>query len=132
MGEIEPYALNIALEVLKILGGVLVPVLTIIVTVYAKKFENKMKRKAIQGEIDRLTLWADQANSFKLMSAAEKADTVLDTVRLFALESGIAISDSELLLMIDRSMQSLVKLQMTGLKLMKLKREVNDECDNSQ
>lgn len=113
----EPYALSIALEILKILGGIFVPVMTIGITIYAKKLENKMGRKAVRDEISRHVLAGEQVKFFSSMKDEDKVSTVLEAVGLFVMESGIAISDVELRMMIEQALSTPRKLAVAGMKL---------------
>ena len=113
----EPYALNIALEILKILGGVLVPLLTIGITIYAKKFENKMERKAIKDEIRFHIVTGEQVEFFSAMEGDNKIETVMEAVQPFIMESGIAISEVELRIMIEQALSTPRKLAMAGIIL---------------
>ena len=87
--------------------------------IYIKRMETKLKRKMILDEINRYTEWADEAQSFKLMSSNEKMETVFAKAMEFAMENDIRIEERELMLMVERSVQSAGRLETIGLSLMK-------------
>lgn len=86
---------------------------------YIKRLGDKLKRKMLLDEVNRYTQWAQEAQSFKLMSSSEKVETVFYKAMEFAEENEIKVSDVELNLMVERAVQSLSRLETIGLKLMK-------------
>lgn len=84
---------------------------------YVKRLDSKLKMKTLTDEINRYVAWADQANSFKAMSNMDKRDTVLERIRQFAADNEIAITDAQLILMVERSVQSLRSLEDIGIKM---------------
>ena len=124
---IEPYLIDIGLEILKIAGGILIPMLTIAGTLYAKKLERKIERNALRSEIDKLTTWAGEAKTFQLMSMTERRQAIKESIQLYVYDNNMKISDVEIELMIDRSLQGLRKLEHIGEAIYKLNRmEVRD------
>ena len=120
---LEPTALSIGLEILKMIGGVLVPFLTIIFTIYAKKWEAAAKRKDIKDEVNRLTQLANSVDSFKLMNSEQKVETIRASIISYAAERNINITIQEIDLLIENSIQSAKRFELYGLKLMKLNKE---------
>ena len=86
---------------------------------YIKRLGDKLKRKMLLDEVNRYIQWAQGAESFKLMSSSEKEETVFTKAMEFAEENEIRISDKELLLMVERAVQSISRLETIGLSLMK-------------
>lgn len=110
-----------------VLGEVITVVLGLIVTgigtygaFYVKKLTDKMKRKDLINEVKLYIQFAEQANSFKLMSTQEKKETVMSKAQQYAMENGIPVTQEELSLIVETSIQSLKQLEGIGLKLMKL------------
>ena len=87
--------------------------------IYIKKMETKLKRKMLLDEVNRYVAWAQEAQSFKLMSSSEKIETVFTKAIEFAEENEIKISDKELNIMVERAVQSLSRLETIGLRLMR-------------
>lgn len=86
---------------------------------YLKRMESQLKRKMILDEISKYAEWANGAKSFKLMSSEEKIETVFMKAVEFAEENGIQISDTELLMMVERTIESTPRLESIGRNLMK-------------
>lgn len=87
--------------------------------IYIKRMETKLKRKMLLDEVNRYVAWAQEAQSFKLMSSSEKIETVFTKAIEFAEENEIRITDKELNIMVERAVQSLSRLETIGLSLMK-------------
>lgn len=115
MDQIEPYMLNIALEVLKILGGVLIPALTIFVTIYAKKWQRNQIRKDVRNEIRYVTQIS--TDTFKLMSFELKKETTLQHLYKFLADEGYNISEPELELMVERELSAPKRLERLALSI---------------
>ncbi len=110
-----------------VLGEIITVVLGLIITGVStygafrvKLLTDKMKKQTLLNEINRYVEFAEKAKSFQLMSSDEKKETILEKATEFALENGIKVSTSELVLMVEGSMQSLKKLEGIALKLMKM------------
>lgn len=110
-----------------VLGEIITVVLGLIITGVStygafrvKLLTDKMKKQTLLNEINRYVEFAEKAKSFQLMSSDEKKETILEKATEFALENGIKVSPSELVLMVEGSMQSLKKLEGIALKLMKM------------
>jgi len=113
------------------LGGVLNEVITVVLGLvvagigtygafYMKKLTDKMKRKDLINEVKLYIQFAEQANSFKLMSTQEKKETVMSKAQQYAMENGISVTQQELALIVETSIQSLKQLEGIGLRLMKI------------
>lgn len=101
---IEPYLLDMALEVLKIIGGVLIPVLTMLGMTYKRKFERQFKKNEIEKEIARYTQWASKLQSFETMDTESKKQTIMKDITPFVIDMDINISNTELELMIEKAL----------------------------
>lgn len=106
----------------EIVGAIVALLITAIGTyggIYLKRVETKLKRKMLLDEVNRYIAWAQEAQSFKLMSSPEKIETVFTKAIEFAEENEIKITDKELNIMVERAVQSLSRLETIGLNLMK-------------
>ena len=119
---IEPYLLNIGLEILKMVGGILVPLLTIIFTIYANKFKKSIERNQVKGEVDRLVQWALQAKSFQTMKLDDRIGAIMESARLFMAENNITMTNTELTIMIENSLAGLKKLEAARYKINRLRK----------
>lgn len=108
----DPVVLDVALEVIKAIVGVVIPALTIALTFYTKRLNDKLKRKSLKDEIHRLTQFAEETESFKLMNTKEKEETLLESMKVFVVQNDITISDAELELLVERALQSERNLRM--------------------
>lgn len=124
MGDILTTALgNVLGEVITVVLGLVLTGVSTWGAFYIKRMNDKFKLKTLVDEVNRYVQWAEQAKSFKLLSSEEKKQTVLERIQQFAIENGISVTESELAIMVERSVQSIMNLEMAGLKLMKLKKE---------
>lgn len=106
----------------EIAGAIVALLITAIGTyggIYLKRVETKLKRKMLLDEVNRYVAWAQEAQSFKLMSSSEKIETVFTKAIEFAEENEIKITDKELNIMVERAVESLSRLETIGLSLMK-------------
>lgn len=108
IGEIVGAVVTLVISAIGIYGGT-----------YLKRMEVQFKRKMVLDEISKYTQWADGAKSFKLMSVEEKIETVFARASEFAMENDIQISEKELMLMVERTVQSPNRLESIGRNLMK-------------
>lgn len=108
IGEIVGAVVTLVISAIGIYGGT-----------YLKRMEVQFKRKMVLDEISKYTQWADGAKSFKLMSVEEKIETVFTRASEFAMENDIQISEKELMLMVERTVQSPNRLESIGRNLMK-------------
>ena len=118
IGEIVGAVVTLVISAIGIYGGT-----------YLKRMEAQFKRKMVLDEISKYTQWADGAKSFKLMSVEEKIETVFTRASEFAMENDIQISEKELMLMVERTVQSPNRLESIGRNLMKrnLERKQGDK-----
>jgi hypothetical protein len=123
----DPFVLNIALEVVKAIIGVAIPALTIYLTFYTKRVQEKVERKALQNEIDRLTSHALQAKSFELMDYGSRVEAVVESIRTYAMRNDMMLHDVEIKLLVEQSFSSLKSLENVGLQLYKFKMERKNE-----
>lgn len=108
IGQIVGAVVTLVISAIGIYGGT-----------YLKRMEAQFKRKMVLDEISKYTQWADGAKSFKLMSVEEKIETVFTRASEFAMENDIQISEKELMLMVERTVQSPNRLESIGRNLMK-------------
>lgn len=115
---LTPELSNILLEILKVIGTALISGLTIALTVYVNRLQRKIKRNEVQREIDRYAQWALKLESFTSMTFDQQKQIILEDIRTFVMENGIAISDTQLELMIEQALTIPKSLQLTmkGLK----------------
>jgi hypothetical protein len=109
-------------QIITIVSGLLFTGISALGAFYIKRLIDTAKKKTLLNEIDRYVLWADQAESFKVLSGKEKAQAVLEKARQFAEENGITVGDNELSLMVERSVQSLRSLSNIGMRLSQSKK----------
>jgi len=109
-------------QIITIISGLLFTGISALGAFYIKRLIDTAKKKTLLDEINRYVLWADQAESFKLLSGKEKAQAVLEKARQFAEENGITVGDKELSLIVERSVQSLRQLSNIGMRLSQSKK----------
>lgn len=88
-------------------------------TFFFNRMKNEIKRKALVNAVNRYIDYIENVKSFQLMSAEAKKMTVAEKAQQFAVENDITISESELSLIIEKSIQSLRSLENVGLRMMK-------------
>jgi hypothetical protein len=98
-----------------------VPAMAVYLTFYTKRWNEKMERKALQAEVDRLTNYATQARSFEVMDYDSRVAAVVESVRLYALKNNMTLHDVEIQMLVEASFGSLRSLEGVGLKLYQLK-----------
>jgi hypothetical protein len=113
--------MEIVIEVVKALVGVAIPAMTVYLAFYTKRINEKMERKALQAEVDRLTNYATQARSFEVMDYDSRVAAVVESVRLYALKNNMTLHDVEIQMLVEASFGSLRSLEGVGLKLYQLK-----------
>lgn len=113
---------NVLGEVITVLLGLIITGVSTYGAFRIKLFTDKLKKQTLLNEINRYVEFAEKAKSFQLMTVEEKKETVLEKAQEFAMENDIKVSEKELALMVENSIKSLVRLEMIGLKLMKLKK----------
>ena len=117
----DPFVMEIVIEVVKALVGVAIPAITVYLAFYTKRINEKMERKALQAEVDRLTNYATQARSFEVMDYDSRVAAVVESVRLYALKNDMTLHDVEIQMLVEASFSSLRSLEGVGLKLYQLK-----------
>lgn len=123
MDAIDPIVLEVGLEVVKAIVGVVIPALTIALTFYTKRLNDKFKRKSVVDEIHRLTRLAQETQTFKSMNIGEQTNTLLDSMRTYVLANDIPMSDSELEFLVERTLRSENSLKMRFALLDKTRSE---------
>lgn len=108
----DPLVLEIGLEVVKAIVGVVVPALTVALTFYTKRLNQKLQKKSLQDEIYRQINLANEVQTFKAMNMGEKATTLLESMQAFVITNQIPVSEVELKLLVERALQSENNLQM--------------------
>lgn len=117
----DPFVLNIVLEVVKAIVGVVIPAFTIYLGFYTRRVNENVKRKDLQREIDRLTSHSLQLKSFEVMDYETKVDVISESALAYAMRNGIDFSPVEIRIMVEGSFTSLKTLERNGLQLYKLK-----------
>lgn len=101
---IEPYLIDIGIEVLKIIIGIAVPLITIMGTIYANKFRRRFERNEVQREIDHIARFAQQLGTFQSMNIEDRIDAIMDEIQYFVMQNNINISQGQLRLMVEKSL----------------------------
>jgi len=117
----NPFVLDIVLEIVKAIVGVIIPALTIWLMFHTKRINDNTKRNFLQGKVDHLTQSAEQLQSFQNITFEERIDAIMEAAKREALDHQINISDVELRIMVEGSLSSLRTLNNIGLKLSKEK-----------
>lgn len=111
-------------EISTVLATVIGAVVTLLVGgittfggIYLKKLETRMKMRDLTTEINRYVDLVNQAKSFQLMSGEEKTQTILEQAIQYADTLGVTISERQLSLIVEKSVQSLRQLEKTGTKI---------------
>ena len=121
----DPFVMSIVLEVIKALLGmfvaVVIPALTIFLTIHTKRVNAKAQRKALQAEIDRQSAVAFTTRSFEIMDYDSKVDAIVDSILDYARRNDWDVHKTEVKMMVESSFSSLITLESAGLKLYKLK-----------
>lgn len=111
-------------EISTVLATVIGAVVTLLVGgittfggIYLKKLETRMKMRDLTTEINRYVDLINQAKSFQLMSGEEKTQTILEQAIQYADTLGVIISERQLSLIVEKSVQSLRQLEVTGNKI---------------
>lgn len=109
---IEPYLIDIGIEALKILGGVMIPLLTTMAILYKNKIERRLQKSEVQREIDRYVNFAGKLKSFEIMTIKDKVEAIKDDILIFIQDNNIVMSDAELNLMIEKALTIPIKLSL--------------------
>jgi cell division protein FtsL len=121
----DPFVMSIVLEVVKALLGmfvaVVIPALTIFLTIYTKRMNAKAQRKTLQAEIDRQSAVAFTTRSFEIMDYDSKVDAIVESILDYARRNDLEVHKTEVKMMVESSFSSLKMLESAGLKLYKLK-----------
>lgn len=117
----DPFVLNIILEVVKAIIGVVIPALTVYLAFYARKVNENVKRKDLQAKIDSLTSHSLQAKSFEDMDYETRVEAIVESAEAYAYRNDIDFSSSEIQLMVENAFISLKTLEKNGLQLYQLK-----------
>lgn len=126
MGEIITAALGNALgTIITTVLGAIVTGITATLGIYMRRVNNNLQRKMLMDEIKEYTSFMKQAPSFQGMTVEERIETIVETVREFANENGISVSDKSLYLMVEQSLQSFKTLEATANNLLMLKKMKN-------
>ena len=118
---IDPFVLNILLEIVKAIVGVAIPALTVYLAFYARRINENAKRNDLQGRIDALTTHSLQAKSFELMDYESKVEAIVEGALAYAARNDISISPMEVRIMVEGSFTSLIKLERRALQIHELK-----------
>ena len=124
---IDPFVMDIIIEIVKAIVGVVIPAMTIYLAFYTRRFNERMERKALQDEVNRLTTFSSQARSFELMDLDSKIDAIVESVKMYTIKNNINIHDTEIRMMVESSFASLKALEMSGLKLYQLKQNIGEK-----
>lgn len=123
--EMNPLFLEIVLEIVKAIVGVVIPALTIWLMFHTKRINDNVKMNSLQSRIDQLSQHSEQLQSFKNMTLEERVESLMQGARRHAMDNGINITDIELRIMVEGSLQSLRMLYNIGYQL-QLKKELEN------
>jgi len=124
MGEVITTALgNVLSEVLVTIMGLVITGITTFGAIYMKKLSTKLKNKMLRDEINRYVDFAEKARSFSEMNIDEKIQTVFEKAKEYAEDNEIKISDKELVIWVERSLEELKSLENKGKTIMMLSRQ---------
>lgn len=124
MGEVITTALgNVLSEVLVTIMGLVITGITTFGAIYMKKLSTKLKNKMLRDEINRYVDFAEKARSFSEMNVDEKIQTVFEKAKEYAEDNEIKISDKELVIWVERSLEELKSLENKGKTIMMLNRQ---------
>lgn len=128
----DPFVLNIVLEVVKAIIGVVIPALTIYLAFYTKRINENVKRKDLKREIDRQTSYSLQLKSFRVMDYETKVEVITESVIAYAARHDMDFSPLEIKIMVEGSFTSLKTLEKNGLQLYRLKLSKTEEHKNGK
>jgi uncharacterized membrane protein len=124
MGDILTTAFgNVLGEIIVTISGLIITGITTFGAIYMKKLSTKLKNKMLRDEINRYVDFAEKAKSFSELNIDEKIQTVYEKAREFANENEIKISDTELMIWVERSLAELRSLENKGQSIMMLNRQ---------
>lgn len=123
--EMNPLFLEIALEILKAIVGVAIPALTVWLMFHTKRINDNVKMNSLQSKIDQLSQHSEQLQSFKNMTLEERIESLMQGARRHAMDNNMNITDVELRIMVEGSLQSLRMLDNIGYQL-QLKKELEN------
>lgn len=124
MGDILTTAFgNVLGEIIVTISGLIITGITTFGAIYMKKLSTKLKNKMLRDEINRYVDFAEKAKSFSKLNIDEKIQTVYEKAREFADENEIKISDTELMIWVERSLAELRELENKGQSIMMLNRQ---------
>jgi hypothetical protein len=119
--KVDPFVLNIILEIVKAIVGVIVPALTVWLMFHTKRINDNTKRNFLQGKVDQLAQHTEQLQSFQDITFEERIDAIMEAAKREVLDHKINISDVELKIMVESSLSTLRSLDNIGLRLSKEK-----------
>lgn len=118
---VDPFILEIILEVVKAIIGVAIPALTVYLAFYAKRINENVKLKALQNKVDNLTAHSLQVKSLEIVDYETRVAAVVDSAEAYAARNDMNFSRIEIQMMVESSFNSLRVLENTGLRLYKQK-----------
>lgn len=118
---VDPFILEIILEVVKAIIGVAIPALTVYLAFYAKRINENVKLKALQNKVDNLTAHSLQVKSLEIVDYETRVAAIVDSAEAYAARNDMNFSRIEIQMMVESSFNSLRVLENTGLRLYKQK-----------
>ena len=108
---------DILTEVVKGVVGVLVPALVAWLIFQTNRINKNTKLNSLQNKVDQLTSHSEVLQSFQNMTWDERVDALMEGARLHAVENSLTISEVELRIMVEKSLQSLRMLDNIAFRL---------------
>jgi uncharacterized membrane protein len=120
----DPFWLDIALEIVKAIVGVAIPALTVWLMFHGKRWNNDSKMRSLKNRIGQLSQASNNLQTWQGLTYEERIESLMEAARLEAMDYEVSISEVELRIMVERSLQSLRMLDNIGFQL-QLKKELN-------
>lgn len=119
------FALGIALEVVKALVGVAIPALTVWLMFHTKRINDNSKMRSLKNRIGQLSQASESLRSWQGLTFEERVNSLMEAARREAADYDVSITDIELRIMVESSLQSLKMLDNIGYQL-QLKKELKN------
>ena len=122
---IDPFVLDILLEIVKAIVGVAIPAMTVWLMFHTKRINDNVKKNALQSKIDQLSQHSEQLQSFQGMTLEDRIEALMEGARRHAMDNDVSISEIELRMMVESSLSSLRTLNSIVLRLKLMKENKN-------
>ena len=119
------FALGIALEIVKAIVGVAIPALTVWLMFHTKRINDNSKMRSLKNRIGQLSQASESLRSWQGLTFEERVNSLMEAARREAVDYDVSITDIELRIMVESSLQSLKMLDNIGYQL-QLKKELKN------